>query len=145
MREYYPLLVVGGIVGVVSLIFILAYATMKNKKEAIGFDRNMKDGEIIRRLLVYAKPYRKNFVFVGFCMLFSIAYDILSPWIVGQVEGMIKAPFELKSLFLYVGFYASLLIVSLVSTYVQAIVLQKTGQKILSALREDLFTHIESL
>ena len=145
MREYYPLLVVGGIVGVVSLIFILAYATMKNKKEAIGFDRNMKDGEIIRRLLVYAKPYWKNFVFVGFCMLFSIAYDILSPWIVGQVEGMIKAPFELKSLFLYVGFYASLLIVSLVSTYVQAIVLQKTGQKILSALREDLFTHIESL
>ena len=41
--------------------------------------------------------------------------------------------------------YASILIVSLVGTYVQAIVLQKTGQKIISKLREDAFTHIESL
>ena len=33
----------------------------------------------------------------------------------------------------------------MVGAYVQAIVLQKTGQRIISHLREDLFTHIESL
>jgi ATP-binding cassette subfamily B protein len=44
-----------------------------------------------------------------------------------------------------VAVYASILAVSMVCTYIQAIVLQKTGQRILSALREDIFTHIESL
>ena len=63
MREYYPLLVVGAVVGTLSVLFVLAYALMKNKKEAIGFDRNMKDGEIIRRLLRYAKPHKKSFIF----------------------------------------------------------------------------------
>ena len=37
------------------------------------------------------------------------------------------------------------MIVSLLGTYFQAIILQKTGQKIISHLREDLFTHIERL
>ena len=145
MREYYPLLIAGGIIGTVSVVFLIAYAMIRNKKEALGFDRTMKDGEIVRRLLVYAKPYRKNFLFVGFCMLFSIAYDILSPLLVGYIEGMVKNSFPLSRLFVAVGGYAGILIVSLVSSYIQAIVLQRTGQRILSALREDLFRHIESL
>ena len=145
MREYYPLLIAGGIIGTVSVVFLIAYAMIRNKKEALGFDRTMEDGEIVRRLLVYAKPYRKSFLFVGFCMLFSIAYDILSPLLVGYIEGMVKNSFPLSRLFVAVGGYAGILIVSLVSSYIQAIVLQRTGQRILSALREDLFRHIESL
>ena len=145
MREYFPLLVAGGIIGLVSTVFIIAYATVRNKKQAIGFDRNMKDGEIVRRLFAYAKPYKKQFVFVGVCMLFSIAYDILSPLLIGYIEGLVKGQFELARLFALVAVYAGILIVSLVSSYFQAMVLQRTGQKILSALREDLFTHIESL
>ena len=51
MYEFYPLLILGAIIGAFTLIFTVAYATMKNKKEAIGFDRNIKDSEIIKRLL----------------------------------------------------------------------------------------------
>ena len=65
MKEFYPLLIIGAIVGVLSLCFVVAYAMMKNKKEAIGFDRNMKDGEIARRLLRYAKPHIGKFLFQG--------------------------------------------------------------------------------
>ena len=145
MREFYPILIVGAILGLFALCFILAYATMKNKKEAIGFDRNMKDGEIVRRLMKYAKPHWKSFLFAGIVMLFSIAYDIVSPLIVGHIEELVKGRFELQRLWIAVGVYASILLVSLLCTYVQAIVLQKTGQRILSALRSDLFSHIESL
>ena len=146
MREYYPLLIIGAILGVLSLCFVVAYAMMKNKKEAIGFDRNMKDGEIARRLLRYAKPHIGKFIFVGIVMLFSIAYDIVSPLLVGEIEEMVKdAGFSLNRLFLYVGVYAAILLLSLVCTYIQSIVLQKTGQKILSDIRMDLFSHIESL
>ena len=145
MYEYYPLLIVGAVIGLISVIFICAFFSIKDRKEAIGFDRNMKDAEIIRRLLKYAKPHYKSFIAVFIIMLFSISYDIISPTLVGNIEEMIKEDFELKKLYVYVVIYASILLVSLVSTYVQAILLQKTGQKILSQLREDTFTHIESL
>ena len=146
MREYLPLLIVGAIVGVLSIIFMVAYITMKDKKEAIGFDRNMKDTEIIRRLLKYAKPQWRSFLLVLLLMVFSIVYDIVSPLVIGDLTQSIKnQEFTLTYLYTSVAVYASILVVSMVCTYIQAIVLQKTGQRILSALREDLFTHIESL
>ena len=95
--------------------------------------------------MAYAKPYALRFVFVGIVMLFTIAFDIVSPLIIGGIEDMIVTDFKLNKLFIMVGMYAGILIVSMVGAYVQAIVLQKTGQRIISHLREDLFTHIESL
>lgn len=145
MREYYPLLLGGGIIGLISIVLILAYAFMKDKKQAIGFDRHMKDGEIIRRLLRYAKPYTGWFVLVGFIVIVGIAYDIISPYIVGRVTAMLDKDFPLSRLFTLVAAYAGILVVSMVCTYAQAIILQRIGQKIISNMRLDLFTHIESL
>ncbi len=145
MREFYPLITVGAVVVALSVIFILAYVFMKDKKEAVGFDRSMNDSEIIKRLLRYALPFKLQFLTVLLIMLFSIAYDVLSPIIVGEVEELIKADFELTVLYRYVALYAGLLIVSMICSYIQAIVLQKVGQRILSNIRQDLFTHIESL
>ncbi|MBR2620808.1 MAG: ABC transporter ATP-binding protein, partial [Clostridia bacterium] len=145
MYEYFPLLAVGAVLGVLSTVFIIAYLTIRKQKEAIGFDRNMEDGEITRRLLRYAAPYWKNFVLVLCVMLFSISYDIIAPILMGKIVEMIKADFAMSELLTLVIVYASILIVSLISSYIQAIVLQKTGQKIISRIREDLFIHIESL
>ncbi len=145
MYEFFPLIAVGAIVGVLSVILVVAYALIKDKKGAIGFDRDMKDSEILRRLLAYAKPYWKQFALVLLLMLFAIAYDVLSPILIGNIEGMIKERFELPALFAYVGVYVGMLVVSMVCLYVQSIVLQKVGQRILSNLRQDLFAHIESL
>ena len=145
MYEYLPLLIAGAIIGVFSVIFLVAYISIKNKKEAMGFERHMSDGEIIKRLLRYAKPYWKQFVLVGIVMLFSIAYDIISPLLVGSIESLVSGQFELSRLYMIVAVYAGLLIISMICTYVQAVVLQATGQKILSNLRQDLFIHIENL
>ena len=145
MYEIYPLLIVGGIIGAISVIFIVAFCLMKNKKESIGFDRNMKDSEIIKRLLAYARPHLKSFLLVFAVIIISIVYDIMSPIVIGSITEMLQGEFELSKLFITVGIYAGILIVSLISSYVQAIVLQRTGQKIVSKIREDLFEHIESL
>ena len=58
--QYYPLIIVGAALGVFAIIFLLAYLLIKNKKESMGFDRNIPDKEIVRRLLTYAKPYWKG-------------------------------------------------------------------------------------
>lgn len=145
MHDYLPIIIVCAIIGTFAIVFIMAFLAIKNKKEAIGFDRNMADSEIILRLMQYAKPYWKEFLLVFVIMLVSIAYDLVSPLIVGGIEKMVKDNFLLKDLYTAVGIYVGILIVSLICTYFQAIILQKIGQKILSSLRTDIFTHIESL
>ncbi|MBQ8586663.1 MAG: ABC transporter ATP-binding protein [Oscillospiraceae bacterium] len=145
MREYLPILIVGAMIGFFSVLFIVIYALEKNKKETMGFDRHMPDGEIIKRLLQYAKPYWKTFVAILFIMLFSIFYDLVGPLLIGDLVELVETDFELSKLFTMVGLYAGLLAVSLVCTYIQAMLLQRIGQKILSKLRRDTFTHIEKL
>ena len=146
MREYLPVLIVGAIIGAFSLAFLLAYFALRKSKEKFDeHERHMSDKEIITRLLGYAKPYWKNFVAVFFIMLFSIVYDLISPLLIGHIQDTIKQEFELSYLFGMVGIYAGILLVSLICTYLQAMILQKTGQKILSQLRLDVFTHIEQL
>ena len=145
MREYLPILFVGAVIGVFTLIFLVAWWLDRHKKAAPDFDRHIPDGEIVRRLMKYAVPYKKEFLLVLVIMLASIAYDLASPLIVGRIEGLIKDQFEPPVLLRWVALYAGILIVSMICTYFQSIILQRTGQKILSALRQDLFTHIESL
>ena len=96
MHEYLPILIVGAIIGLFAVAFIVAYAAMKNKKEAVGFDRHMDDKEIIKRLLQYAKPFWKDFVLVLLIMIVSIGYDIVSPLLIGHIQGTIKSNFELS-------------------------------------------------
>lgn len=145
MHEYLPLLIVGAIIGAFTIVFLLAYQALRKVKDDSEKERNMPDGEIVRRLLCYAKPYWKSFVLVFVVMVFSILYDLVSPLIIGRIQGLIKNDFELPQLYAMVGMYAGILVVSLVCTYLQAMILQKTGQKILSQIRLDVFTHIEKL
>ena len=147
MYEFYPILIVGAIIGVFATIFIVAFATMKDKKEAIGFDRDMKDSIIIRRLLKYAKPYIGWFIFVLILMIFSIAHEIISPIIMGDIIELLGngSGFDLGGLYVRIAIYAVILMLSLVCTYIQSLILQKVGQKIVSNIREDLFAHIQSL
>lgn len=145
MHEYLPVLIVGAIIGAFTIVFLLAYQALRKVKDDSEKERNMPDGEIVRRLLRYAKPYWKSFVLVFVVMVFSILYDLVSPLIIGRIQGLIKNDFELPQLYGMVGMYAGILVVSLVCTYLQAMILQKTGQKILSQIRLDVFTHIEKL
>lgn len=145
MNEYLPLLIVGAVIGTVCAALIILCAVVKDKKEAAGFDRNMKDSEIMKRLFFYARPYKKQLFAALLFVLFSVAYDIISPRMIGYIEELVAGKFALNDLFAAVAVYAVLLALSVCASYFQAIILQKTGQRIISALREDLFTHIESL
>ena len=146
LREFLPIVIVVAIIGSFTTVFIIAWFALKKKKdETDDHERKLTDKELITRLLQYAKPYWKNFVLCLLIMLFSVVYDVLSPWIMGQIQDIIKADFELKELYMMVALYASILLVSVVCTYFQAMILQKTGQKILSKIRLDTFTRIEQL
>ena len=146
MDKYLPVLIVGAIIGIFTLAFLIAYIKVKRDKTMKEFTRNMPDRVIIKRLLGYARPYLGQFILVFVIMLLSITYDLLSPVLVGNIQDLIKvAGFPVNQLYLMVGGYAAVLVVSMGSMYLQTMLLQKMGQKILSDLREDVFSHIESL
>ena len=146
LRQYLPILIVGAIIGTFAIVFVAAYiALQKRKEKEDDNERHMADSEIVKRLMGYAKPYWKSFVLVFFIMVLSIVYDLVSPLIIGDIQGLIKEEFQLRELYLRVAVYAGILMVSLVCTWLQAMILQKTGQKILSAIRTDVYTHIEKL
>ena len=142
-----PLIYVGIILAVFTIIFLIAFMLIKDKKEAFGFDRNMKDGEITKRLLAYAKNHAGAFIIVFGIMAFTIASDIVLPLITASIIKTLQTEggFKYSTVLTYVLIYITLLILSLISAYVQSIILQKTGQRIISKLRLDLFKHIESL
>ena len=144
MHEYFPLLLVGGTIGVFSVLFVVAWMLLKRTK-LHGFERHMSDGEIVRRLLHYARPHWKSLLLAFFFMVLAILHSLISPLLVGHIQELISGDFELDYLYDVVIVYCGVLLVSVVSTYLQAMVLQKMGQKILSQIRLDLFTHIESL
>lgn len=145
MNSLNPLLLVGAVIGTVTALLLAAFFSVKDKKSSMGFERTMDDREIVRRLTRYARPYLGQFALALLLMLVSIGYDILSPLIVGYLEELVAGAFALGSLYTAVAVYAGVLVVSMVSSYLQAVVLQKAGQRIVSDLREELFTHIESL
>ena len=147
MREYLPVLIVGAIIGLFTALFLIAYAILRRHKEDMtDRDRHMSDKEIVTRLLHYAKPYWKSFIAVFFIMLFSIVYEVVSPLLMGTLTKLIQSnDFQLSQLFTLVAVYASILVVSLICTYFQAMILQKTGQKILSQIRLDVFIKAEQL
>ena len=86
MREYLPILIVGAIIGLASAIFLAAYLLVKRKKEENEWDRSIPDSQIIRRLLHYATPYKRQFIVVFVVMLISIAYDLVAPVLVGNIQ-----------------------------------------------------------
>ena len=145
MVEFLPVIIVGAIIGAFAIVFILGYMAISKEKNQLDDDRHMSDKELVVRLLAYAKPHWKSFVLVFFIMIFSIVYDIVSPLIIGDIQNLVKDDFQLNDLYIRVAVYAGILIVSMVCTYFQAIILQKIGQRILSSLRMDIFTHIERL
>lgn len=145
MNKYLPVIIVGAVIGVFASILLFAYLVAKDKTVENEYNRKMKDSVLIKRLLRYVKPYRKSFILALVLMGLSVTYSILSPVLVADVEELVKTDFNLNGLFVRVGVYATIIIVSMVATYFEAVVLQKTGQKIISDMRKDLFFHIENL
>ena len=145
MTEYLPLIIVCAVIGAFTVVFLGAYIVLCRRTKNAAGERHMADMEIVKRLLKYAVPYKKEFVLVFVIMLVSIAYDVVSPLLVGKIQGIIKGNFALPELYRMVAVYALILVVSMVCTYFQAMILQEVGQKILSQLRLDIFSRIESL
>lgn len=103
----------------------------------------MKDGEIVKRLLHYAKPFVKRFVLVFFIMLISVTISVFEPIILGRSIDVIIYDFEPLVLATYLSLLVLVIITGNILNYTQTIVLNEIGQGVIFDIRKDIFSHLE--
>lgn len=103
----------------------------------------MKDGEIVRRLLHYARPFLKRFVLVFFIMLVSVTISVFEPIILGKSIDVIIYNFEPRLLATYLSLQILVILTGNILNYTQTIVLNEIGQGVIYDIRKDIFSHLE--
>jgi ATP-binding cassette subfamily B protein len=112
--------------------------------------RERSDKEVIRRLLSYAKPYKKEFVWIIIMMIISLGIQLLPPLLIGltvdTVADQTLSSAEKIQFIVYLSiFFVVILAIANFVSYLQGIMLQKVGQKTVVSLRDEVFNHIEHL
>ncbi len=112
------------------------------------------EGNAILRMLSYAKPYVPQILFCFLMVIIVTAMELYKPIIIGDAidlyitgdfapgemvdmrfQGIVKAAVA----------YVVVLLVLFVCNRVQYLILQETGQKIIYEIRNQVFSHVESL
>lgn len=112
--------------------------------------RDRSDKEVLRRLISYMKPYKKQFIFVVILMFVGLGIQMLPPLIMGMIVNIIgsntlsKEEQSIRIIMIAASFIVALGLGNLVMYY-QNVLLQKIGQKTVVELRNEVFNHIEHL
>ena len=112
--------------------------------------RERSDKEVIKRLVSYAKPYKKEFIIIAVLLFIGLLIQLLPPLLIGwtvDIVGSDSLQRDEKVINIIVilsGFFVLLLVANGIQ-YIQGIMLQKVGQKTVVTLRNEVFNHIENL
>lgn len=99
-----------------------------------------------KKLLSYAKPHRRNFLIVFIYTLIAVFADLLQPYLVKvAIDDGLTSQDGLQLLIVLGVSYFLLALITMIFNYLQANLLQRTGQSIVAQLRKDLFHHISRL
>ncbi len=121
---------------------------MNEEKEKLLGDRKMS----LRELLSHSRPYIAKEKLAIFLSLFLIAVnvgiDIVLPYLTSRFVEVLKGVIDnttMRALMLIVLGYALLGVANQGIRYLQSMVLQKAGQRIVYRMRMEVFQHIESM
>ena len=111
--------------------------------------RHRADSKIIKRLLVYVKPYTKNFIISFILMIFDVILSSATAALMGIAVWLINSDMSVDRKYLFligiVGIFVASLVIVIAIIYFSNILLQSAGQKIVKDVRVEVFEHIEKL
>lgn len=115
---------------------------MAHDEEVLG---KAYDARLMRRLLTYLRPYRRQTALALGAILVSSALGLLQPWLMKIAIDQHIAPGRLDGLGLVVlGFLGALAGVFLLEFY-ETYTLQMIGQRIMFDLRGEIYGHLQKL
>ena len=112
--------------------------------------KTYKDKKILTKLYKYFKPHIITFVISFVLSVIAIVSELVPATLFGKTIGVLASPDltgpeKIKQVYFYLAIYVGIIIISCIVSYINSIILQRAGQKIMVKLREDVFVHIESL
>ena len=112
--------------------------------------RERSDKEVLRRLIRYMLPYKKQFVIIVIMMFIGIGLQLLPPFLIGYTVDTVASKTltqdeKLYQIIVMGVLFIFALVVGNVVNYYQSIMLQRVGQQTVVELRNDVFNHIEKL
>ncbi|MBQ3792014.1 MAG: ABC transporter ATP-binding protein, partial [Clostridia bacterium] len=117
-----------------------------DEKEKLKGDHKIPLHTLLKRTLQYVRSAKWHFLLAAFLILINVGMDVIIPLFTARITDELTAPvIEFRTILILVIAY---LVISLVNNgflYVESMVLQKAGQKIIFDLRMDIFSHIESM
>ncbi len=102
------------------------------------------DWGLMKRLLVYLKPYRVRIVLALLLLVATAALQVLTPYLVKIAIDRYIANHDIPGLTKIAGLYALVLIVQMFLAYCQVYIMQMTGQHIMYDMRVQIFSHLQS-
>jgi ATP-binding cassette subfamily B protein len=103
----------------------------------------MRDRDIIKRLLHYADPFKKQFFIVFLFMLITVGFALLEPYFFGASLDIIIYDYDAVLLLQYLALLVMIIVVGNAFNYIQTIMLNTIGQGVIYNIREEIFTHLE--
>lgn len=111
-------------------------------------DKKLPRFEMIRRLWHYIKPEIGWFIFAFALIIINVAIEVIMPRFIGWIVTALDVPSHNPDLY-YIVFialgYFGLSVISYIFYYIQGVILQKSGQRMIYNLRMEVFEHIENM
>ena len=129
---------------------------MEDELNKLKGDHKMKVGEILKRTMHYVKPELASFIIALILLALNVAFDIFLPIITGWItddlggfEGLLNngqlTYANYRSVLVLSIIYFVISAVNMAFIYIESMLLQKAGQRIIYNLRMDVFTHIQNM
>ena len=103
------------------------------------------DSRLMRRLIGYLRPYRKQVLFAFLLIILTAVFETIPPLLTMLAIDRYIETNDTGGLVLVAGVYVLTLAVKLVTEFVQALTLQRTGQRIMFDMRMQIFSHLQKL
>lgn len=103
------------------------------------------DWRLLRRLLIYLRPYKARIALAFVLMLAAAGLQILTPYLVKVAIDNYVTKHDITGLNRIVLLYLAVLGVGMLLSYMQVFVLQMTGQYIMFDMRVQIFEHLQKL
>ncbi len=114
-------------------------------------DKKIPFGIMAKRTYKYIKPEMKSFILAIILLLLNVFLDIISPLLLRNItnilsdDSVLASQGALNKIIFYAIVFLVIGIVNQIFLYVESMILQKSGQKIIYNLRVEVFTHIENM
>ncbi|MCR3906569.1 MAG: ABC transporter ATP-binding protein/permease [Tenericutes bacterium] len=112
--------------------------------------RERSDKEVLRRLISYMRPFKKEFIIIFILLVIGLSVQLIPPLLIGLTVDTVASDILLKDekiiyiITINIVFIIGLAVGNTVQ-YIQSVMLQKVGQKTVVNLRDQVFNHIENL